>query len=463
MQSYGRSLNEKMTPKIPTPPREWIKSDKPLAKIARNVLWLLSGKGVSAVLSLAYLALVTRALGLEDFGRFALVLSMGAAIVQFVQFECWQVVVRFGATYLHQGDRKALGRLVGACRMFDIAGFIVGAGIAWFATLLLVRHGQWDASAGETGFLYCCVVLAAIRSTPAGVLRLYNRFDLSIYAETVVSVCRMVGTIVVMWVGPSIDRFLIVWACSELIASFVFWLFAYSVDKESISLRHSLKFISTLKREHGLSRFLVVTNLGTTMTGLANQVPVLALGIFVNPASAGLFRLAFQITQALSKVTKLIAGSAYAELNHLRARDGIAALSKVLKRANRLTASAGLVLTAVIALLGQPLLLLIAGHAFAGAYPLLLLLGSAAAVNLVAVSYEPALLTVTDGTAVLQRKLVVTAGYLVLTAIALPAWGALGAAAANVGAALLSWIIFSTALRHHIHEPAKRVGLQPVR
>lgn len=452
----------KMTVKITTPPQEWIKSDKPLAKIARNVLWLLSGKGVSAVLSLIYLGLVTRTLGVEDFGRFALVLSIGTAIVQFVQFECWQVVVRFGAAHLHQGNRRALGRLVGACRMFDILGFIIGIGIAWLATILLVRHGQWDASAGETGFLYCCVVLPAVRSTPAGVLRLHNRFDLSIYAETVVSVCRMIGTVAVIATGPSIDRFLIVWACSEIIASIVFWLFAYLVDSDAVSLRHSFKFLKTLKEEQGLPRFLVVTNLGTTMTGLANQAPVLALGIFVSPASAGLYRLAFQITQALSKVTKLIAGSAYAELNHLRARDGIGALSKVLKRANRLTASAGVVLVLVIALLGQPLLLLIAGHAFTGAYPLLLLLGSAAAVNLVGVSYEPALLAVTDGTAVLQRKLLVTAAYLILTAIALPAWGAIGAATANVGAALLSWAIFATALRHHIHEPAKKAGLQPV-
>lgn len=444
-----------MPAKSATPPREWIKSEKPLAKISRNVLWLLSGKGVSAVLSLVYLGLVTRTLGVEGFGSFALVLSIGTAIVQFVQFECWQVVVRFGAAHLHKGDRRALGRLVGACRMFDIAGFIVGVGIAWLATTLLVNHGHWDASAGETGFLYCCVVLAAVRSTPTGVLRLHNRFDLSIYAETVVSVCRMIGTVGIIWIGPSIDGFLIVWACSEIIASFAFWIFAYAVDRDAIAWRHSFKFLSTLKREKGLPRFLLVTNLGTTMTGLANQVPVLALGIFVSPASAGLFRLAFQITQALSKVTKLIAGSAYAELNHLRARDGIAALSKVLRRANRLTATAGLILIVIIALLGQPLVLLIAGNAFTGAYPLLLLLGTAAAINLIGVSYEPALLSVTDGTAVLLRKLLVTAAYLMLTAYLLPHWGAIGAAAANLGAALLSWVVFVTALRHHIHEPAR--------
>ncbi|MCH4151273.1 MAG: oligosaccharide flippase family protein [Sphingobium sp.] len=451
-----------MTTKTSTPPRVWLKSDKPLAKIARNVLWLLSGKGVSAVLSLVYLALVTRSLGVENFGRFALVLSIGTAIVQFVQFECWQVVVRFGATHLHTENRTALGRLVGACQVFDVMGFLLGCGIAWLATALLVHEGQWDASTSETAFLYCCVVLAAVRSTPAGVLRLYNRFDLSIYAETMVSICRMIGTGIVMLMGPSIDRFLVVWALSEVCASITFWLLAYRLDPHSVSPRHALRVLSTLKEEQGLPRFLLVTNLGTTLSGLAGQAPVLALGIFVSPASAGLYRLAAQLTQALSKVTKLISGSAYAELNHMRARDGIVKLSKVLKRANRLMASAGVLLILLIALLGKPLLLLIAGPAFTGAYPLLLLLGIAAAINLVGVSYEPALLAVTDGIAVLRRRVVITCVYLGLTALALPIWGATGAATASIIAALTGLIIYAMALRQHIHEPASRAALQQV-
>ena len=50
------------------------------ARILANTGWLLGGKGVGAVLSLAYLAIVTRTLGVADFGRFALVLSAANVI-----------------------------------------------------------------------------------------------------------------------------------------------------------------------------------------------------------------------------------------------------------------------------------------------------------------------------------------------------------------------------------------------
>ena len=59
------------------------------SRILANTGWLLGGKGVGAVLSLAYLAIVTRTLGVADFGQFALVLSAATVIKTITSFDSW--------------------------------------------------------------------------------------------------------------------------------------------------------------------------------------------------------------------------------------------------------------------------------------------------------------------------------------------------------------------------------------
>ena len=44
-----------------------------------NTGWLMGARGVNAVLSLGYLALATRALGLEGFGKFVLAVRCSQA------------------------------------------------------------------------------------------------------------------------------------------------------------------------------------------------------------------------------------------------------------------------------------------------------------------------------------------------------------------------------------------------
>jgi len=436
----------------PRSARGWLLSDKPLARIVRNLLWLVSGKGVAAILSLVYLGVATRTLGVVDFGRFALILSMGGAIALFAQFDCWRVVMRFGAAHLHAGEQEALGRLTAACRLFDVIGFLIGAAVALVATVLLVRFGQWDRETARDALLYCLAILGAVRSTPMGLLRLHHRFDLSTYAETMVPLARMAGTVAALLLRPDVTGFLIAWAVSELASAVAFWWFAWRVDGPALAWRHSLAFRRTLREEKGLLPFLGVTNLGTSVGGLTSQAPVLLLGGFTGPAAAGLFRLAFQLSRALAKISTLISRSTYAELNHVRATGGHEALRKLLRKTDRIALIAGIALLLIVALLGKPILWLIAGSEFAGAYPILLVLGLASAIEFIGINYEPALLAATSGIGVLKLRLAGAAIQLALLAALLPPMGAMGAAWSIAGSSAATYLLFRIAVRRHVHE-----------
>src|SRR3546814_5314432 len=94
-------------------------------------------------------------------------------------------------------------------------------------------------------------------------------------------------------------------------------------------------------------------------------------------------------------------------------------------------------------------LLLMAGPQFAAAYPLLLLLGIAASIDLIGVSFEPLLMATNHARKSVTIKLINAALLLCLLSILLPRFGLEGAAAANVVVALAGFFLMGWAAHRH--------------
>ena len=59
----------------------------PIRRILSNIGWLLGGKGFGAVSSLLYLAILSRSLGVKDFGHFALIFGISQAVCALASFQ----------------------------------------------------------------------------------------------------------------------------------------------------------------------------------------------------------------------------------------------------------------------------------------------------------------------------------------------------------------------------------------
>ena len=96
----------------------------PIGRIFANTAWPMGGKGFGAVCGIAYLAILTRSLGLKGFGHFALifgtaqaVVALGVAMVFLVRYAApgiaWAVAVGGVVSFLALGGfaRHTLNRM----------------------------------------------------------------------------------------------------------------------------------------------------------------------------------------------------------------------------------------------------------------------------------------------------------------------------------------------------------------
>lgn len=423
------------------------------ARILANTGWLLGGKGVGAVLSLAYLAIVTRTLGVADFGRFALVLSAANVIKTLVSFDSWQIVVRYGQPHLASGDGDALNRVLRFCILIDLGSAVAGGLIAAFIILAFGPLMELSAGMGWQTWIFCMVMMITIRSSPTGVLRLFDRFDSGAFAETMIPVGRMIGAGLAWVLMPDITGFLIAWGAAELLCAISYWWLALRVGGKRLGSWRAGRALDARGENPGIVGFLTATNLQTTLSSVGQQVAVLVVGLFVGPAGAGLYRLANQLANSLTKISSLLSRSIFVELSRTHSSHGQEALGTLFRRTNRLALVAGAVIIALILTIGHPLLGLIAGKAFLPAYPLLLLLGIAACIDLVGVSYRPLLMATDRASLSLRITLVSTGLLLAMQAALLPIYGTVGAAGANIAASIAGFAMMGLASRRVLKQP----------
>ena len=371
--------------------RNGLREQSPLARIVANTAWLLGGRSVGGILSLVYIAILTRSLGLKAFGHFSLIFGTSQALIAIAGFETWRIVVRYGAEHVHKEDWPAFGRLSLFAGLLDVAGAVFGTILAYavffrFSHLLHLNHRLI-----LTAFWFNVAAVWALVSAPTGIVRALDRFDVATYVEAVVPTGRLVAAVAIWLAGPSLERFLIAWAAIDLVEAGLYWVMAKRLCPQAVRLAYLGGWRQALRENSRITRFFWVTYAGATLDALLKQGPLLAVGFFVGTKSAGLFRLARQLAQSLGKLAGMLTRAVYAEISRARVASEAHEFRRLAYRTTMFAGAGGLIVVLLAVLLGGTLMDVLGGDAFRGGGSLLVPLAIAASFDLAAVAFEPVL------------------------------------------------------------------------
>ena len=425
--------------------------------IIRNTGWLLAGKIVGAVLSLIYLGIATRALGPAGFGQFVLILGTGQAVATLVSFESWQLLLRFGMERLHSKKTDDLGHLIAFCIVLDLVAAAFGAVLAMLGVAVLGPRFGWSIATQKEALAFCLVLLVCIRSASIGVLRLHDRFGAAAFAETVTPIIRFIGAMVVVAIGPSVNGLLIAWAIAELATAAVHWGLAIATVRPRLAWWRWSHLRRVPAENPGLWHYAATTNIASTLGIVGKQFAVLFVGASVSPAAAGGYRIAHQLGQALANISDMLSRATFSELMRIRAGRTAGELVRMFRSASLLAMVTAVIMIAILLILGRPLLTLLAGEHYGSVYPLVLLLGIAAALDACGVSFEPALLATGRVSLALRLRIISTAFLFVALWVLLERAGIIGAAWATFFASLLALILLGAASWRAVHQPPPRI------
>ncbi len=362
-----------------------------LHRILTNTAWLLGGKGFGALCGIAYLAILTRTLGLKDFGHFSLIFGTALALQGITGVQSWRTVVRYGTAHVHEKAWDKFGRLSMFCGMLDVIGAIAGCLIAFVTIYGFGDMLDLNPAYVDKAFWFCCGMVWALVSAPTGIVRALHRFDAAVYVEATVPLGRVVAAVLIWWMGASVGHFLIAWVAIDLLEAACYWIMARKLCPEAVRLRYIRDWRLALDENPGLIRFFLFSHATVTLDAAVRFGPLLAVGGLVGTKAAGLYRLASQVTQALGKLSMLLTRAVYAEAARARVVVEEAEFRKFALQTSLVAAIGGAIVIAVAMTAGGHLLGWLGGAEFTGGTGILIPLAIAASLELASVAFEPVL------------------------------------------------------------------------
>lgn len=407
---------------------------KSFGRFLQHMGWIISGKGYGAVLSIIYLSIITHTLGPAGYGAFALIIGTVVTLQMLLSFNVWQVLIKYGHEHINAQNHLALFRLIRFCTAIDIVTAVIGTLVAG---LILWLGRGWLGLADDlawVAFAYAAMMLFSVRNVPRGILRLQHHFRLTAIAEAVVPTVKFAGSLLALLVQPTLGTFLVVWSVGELLSTIVFWWLAIRQSRSAYGSSVTRSWTRAFRENEGLPVMLLASNVGDTAYAVGHQLPTLLVGSFAGTAEAGLYRLAHQLAQTISLLGGLINLASFTEMAHIYAKEGLGKTVSLFIKLTLVTAGLAAVIAPVIYFFGKPLLRLISGVEFVGAYPFLIVLGFAECLRIISVSCEPMLLSVGQPRTLITIRLIGTAVLLAAIYFLMNHMGAIGAAWARLGA-----------------------------
>ena len=406
-----------------------------LHRVLANAGILLSGRVANALISLGYMAIAARLLGVREVGVLILINAFAQLVGEVVKFNSWQTVLHYGSGALAGGDRDKLQRVVRFTLVLDLASSLVGVAIAVTAALLFGDRLGWTAPDSPKAALYCLTILVMASATPTGLLRLFDRFDLIAAQAPISSLVRLAGSGVAILLGASLGGFLIVWAAGIAVA----W--AYIAAQAILEMRRrdllsGFRWFGAPLTQGlpGAWRFAWATNFNSSLDVAFTHAITLAVGALAGPAPAALWRIGRQVADALAKPARLLIPALYPELARLHVSHGEHAMRRLALQVGVVGGGVGTVLLLVTALAGRPVLTLVMGPAFAPAASIMLWQVAAAVIGIWALPLDPMLVTLGRPGDSLKVRLVVAAALLASLPFMIGRFGITGAGAALVAA-----------------------------
>lgn len=406
-----------------------------LKRVVANAGLLLGGRTVNAILGLAFMAIAGRALGAADLGVFVLIQAFGQFLGEVVKFQSWQTILHYGARPLAEGRVADFQRVLRFTLLLDAASTVLGVAVGVVGAFAFAGALGWGSDEAPAAALYMFSIAFMVSATPLGLLRLFDRFDVLAWQAGLISLIRVVGGVVALALGASMEGFLL----AAAVATVCSWLYLAGSAVAELKKRGLLKDFSwrgpLTAGMPGAWRFAWNTNLASTLDVAFTHVATLIVGALVGPSQAAFWRIGRQVADALAKPAKLLTPALYPELARLRADDRHHAMWRLARNVGLLAGGVALVILGASALAGPALLTLVMGKAFAPAADVMNWQVGAAVIGVFALPLEPMLISLGKPGAAVRVRLAVSAAFLAALPFLVTRFGLIGAGAGLAAAA----------------------------
>lgn len=396
--------------------------------LLKNAGVIFSGNALSSIVGLLYLAVLTRAITLEQFGLYSLYGAFVELISRLTSFQTWQGLIHYGSHAKEAGDKPLLMNLLLFGWFLDILAGVAGFFIALACAIWIPSLFGLSVEDHTAAVVAAVILLFNWTSAPTAFLRIYDRFVPQAIYQNIAAILQLVSVCFLWWLGETrLVVYIAVTSVNNIIGQL--WFFGYSIHlarQDDIIDAHGINLRSLPSKCPGIWRYVTITNLDGVVR-VARDMDIFIVNTLLDARAAGLYKIARTLTSAMGKVTGPFYQTIYPELARMVAARNIGSMVKLMKQSAFTLGTVTAVIWVGFGILGPVFLKLAFGADYVDAYPVAFWCMGAMVVWGLAQPLSPAMMAMRRPGQSLMVHLVTTAAYVAALYLAVPVYGLLGA------------------------------------
>ena len=431
-----------------------LRDDSLVRKVTRNASYLLSSSMIASGLGFVQSVVVARALGVGNYGLWAMITTYVMFVRQIVDFRVWETVTRYVSEFWVAGDKARTAATVKLAYLIDLLTGVLSFLIAIAAVPIAARLLHQPTLAAYVWIVALGSLFTTINGTSLGILRVFDRFTWISYEEVGRSVFSLAIVSAAVFLGLGLTGIAAAYTVTSLASGIVLTMFSLSVVRRNLSKAMGDGKISLLRdRYREIAGFLFHTNVNALWPMITRSLDILILGHFRSSAETGYFHLAKNFASLVVMIQDPLYYSIFPEITKLWAAGDSKAFFRFLRKLTVLTMAAFIPLGVVITLVAGPFVNIVYGIEYANAVPALYIMVWGVIAAGIAIWMRPVVIAIGKPHVGNIVGGIGAALFVIGSLIAVPVWGYLGSAVLFVvpkaaGVALLGWYLTVYFRRH---------------
>lgn len=310
--------------------RRWL-FDEGVMRIVSNSSWLILGTALSAAVGMVQVAVVTRELGKDAYGRLVLLMSIAAAARQILGVRVWEWVMKeFAAAKATQGAAAAASVMRTGYLLSLAVNAAAFLSIVVLSPLLTAKFLR-DPSLIWLVILYATSLLVNwVADVSVAVQRIMGRFRFLALQGLAFNVMRLGTTVSALLISRSLFAMVAAGCLFELLSAI------WAVSSANRSFRSGFGVgwwraaRGTQYRHPGMWRLLAIGSLTDTLRLVGSRADVLVLAWFHTPAVVSVYQAANNVIDGVNRLSSPVLMATFSDLAHLGAERKGGALVRLL-------------------------------------------------------------------------------------------------------------------------------------